>query len=113
MVFIALSAGCGGSSDDLPRVAVSGKVSLDGSPVPTGSVAFVPVGKGPACGAGVKDGIFSIDQEKGPVPGEYDVRLSTQTEKSFGEENPEPPPAPPKPLRVKVTADGKELDLKF
>ena len=40
-------AGCSGSSgDDLPREAVSGTVTLDGAPLPSGSISFSPDGGG-------------------------------------------------------------------
>ena len=105
-------AGCGGFGDELPRIGIAGTVTKGGNSVPSGSLAFVPVGKGPACGASVHDGEFSIDQSKGPVPGEYEVRLTTQTGKNFGKPD-EPPSEPPKPIRIKISGDDNELELKF
>lgn len=112
-----LLPGCGGAGDEVERVAVSGTVSANAEPVSAGTLNFVPVGKGPACGTAIQDGRFEIPANRGPSTGEYDVRLTLQAGKVL--------PAPGKSdemaesatkfaaLRVTVSADGKELDLKF
>ncbi|HOM17497.1 MAG TPA: hypothetical protein PLQ00_09220, partial [Thermoguttaceae bacterium] len=43
IVFVGFLAGCGGSGAKLPPLAsVSGKVTLDGNPLPRGTVTFIP-----------------------------------------------------------------------
>lgn len=72
-------AGCSGSSgDDLPREAVSGTVTLDGAPLPSGSISFSPDGGGPGGGGGtITDGRFSIAREVGLPPGNYKVAINS------------------------------------
>ena len=74
-------AGCG--SDEFGRVEVSGEVTLGGNPVKSGRVNFIPEGdtKGPASGGEIVGGTFVISQSRGPLPGEYLVRVQmTPTE---------------------------------
>ena len=66
-------AGCG--ADDAGRRPVSGSVALDGRPLPDGSLTLVPIGTGPAVGATIADGAFSIPQPEGPIPGAYRVEI--------------------------------------
>lgn len=79
---LACLSGCG-SSDDLPREAVSGKVTLDGKPLASGSIQFLPVGGGdpnnPAIsgGATIKDGAYSIPRESGLTPNKYTVAITS------------------------------------
>jgi hypothetical protein len=78
---------CGGcahqntSGDTLPRVAVSGSVTLDGTPLPAGSIQFVPqsaeAGKGVTASAEITNGKFAIEKDQGPVPGKYHVSISS------------------------------------
>ncbi len=84
LVFAAVMlevVGCSGSGDSLPREAVSGVVTLDGQPLADGSILFAPqsaatAGETPTSGgAQIKEGNFSIDQEKGLVPGTYGVSI--------------------------------------
>ena len=65
--------GCGGES--LDRVPVSGTVTLDGSPLPSGSIRFHPLGDGQSAGGSIEAGAFSIPQADGPAPGEYRVEV--------------------------------------
>ncbi len=63
--------GCGGDDDPWTRAAVEGTVTLDGEPLKTGNITFFP-GKGidgPAAGAEIDDGEFSLPVEEGPVVG--------------------------------------------
>ena len=74
---ISLLGGCG-SSDPLARLPISGTVTLDGTPVVSGSVNFEPQGSGAATssGASIAAGKFQIEQEKGLPAGTYVVRVS-------------------------------------
>lgn len=74
--------GCGGGtpSDNLPRTAVSGSVTLDGQPLAQGNIAFDPAERGPGTTQAIgeiKDGKFSIEKTLGPVPGKYKVSISS------------------------------------
>jgi len=69
-------AGCGGS-EELNRVAVQGRVTLNEALIKTGRVNFIPEKgtHGPASGSDIHDGDFTIGRNRGPVPGKYLVRI--------------------------------------
>ena len=70
-------AGCGGNSNPLGRLAISGNVSLDGQPLNDGTIQFAP--KDPAgvsSGAVITNGTYSISAEQGLPAGTYIVRIS-------------------------------------
>jgi hypothetical protein len=79
-----LIGGCSGDPsavvDTLPRVAVSGTVTLDGSPMPRGKIQFDPATgvEGVTAAGEISDGKFSIGRSLGPVPGKYRVRISSR-----------------------------------
>jgi hypothetical protein len=80
VVVIGLSApGCSESSDELPREAVSGTVTLDGEPLASGTIQFSPAGAGAGVGGGskIEDGQFSIPRATGLVPGDYQVSINS------------------------------------
>lgn len=82
-------AGCGEGTDGLPHQAVSGTVTLDGQPLGSGSIVFVPAGgAGTPTGGQVKDGAFTIPAREGPLPGAYAV--SVYARKSTGNKLPDP-----------------------
>lgn len=69
-------SGCGGSNP-LGRKAISGTVTLDGAPLPHGSINFQPLqGGGVPSGAAIADGKFSIPAEKGLPAGKYRVTIN-------------------------------------
>lgn len=71
-------SGCD-SGDGLPRLAVSGTVSLGGTPVKDGTIQFSPVDpnmKHPVTGgAPIIDGKYAIAKDVGLVPGAYTVSI--------------------------------------
>ncbi len=73
---IALCVGCG-KGDGLNRASVEGKVSLDGTAVEQGSIAFIPTGetKGPTAGGAIEKGRYSIPAAQGPAVGRYRVEI--------------------------------------
>jgi hypothetical protein len=75
-------SGCGGSSDNLPREAVSGSVSLGGQPLAKGTIQFGPTSDKLAttATAGINDGKYSIPRAEGLVPGTYKVAISSFNE---------------------------------
>jgi len=64
-------AGCAG-----PNSPVEGTVSVDGTPVDVGSIVFVPEGGGQPSGGDIRDGKYSIAEERGPAPGKYKVQIT-------------------------------------
>jgi hypothetical protein len=95
---VITTAGCGGG-DELPRVAVSGSVTVDGEPVPNGVVRFAPSPgtEGPMANCMITDGRYRIPTDEGPVAGNYEVRVHAYND---------PNAQPTKPTeRVAVPAD--------
>jgi hypothetical protein len=75
-------SGCGGSSDGLPREAVSGSVTFDGQPLAKGTIQFDSASdKLPTTGmATINDGKYTIHRAEGLVPGTYKVVIASFTE---------------------------------
>ncbi len=72
--------GCG-SGNPLGRLAVSGKVMLDGEPLECGSIEFAPrQHTGVGSGAVITNGNYSIPTQKGLPPGKYLVRIFSTEE---------------------------------
>ncbi|WP_337173175.1 hypothetical protein [Paludisphaera sp.] len=100
-------SGCGSASGDgLNRKAVSGRVTVDGTPLAKGVIAFEPAegsSGGVPAGGVVIDGAYSIDATSGPTPGKYKVSIrSAPTVASPAEKA--APGAPPR--RTKGEADS-------
>jgi hypothetical protein len=76
-LLLSVVIGCG-SSDSLPRQAVSGTVAVEGKPLDSGLVTFLPDDAGVATqgGAAIVAGKFSIPREGGLVPGKYKVSIT-------------------------------------
>lgn len=74
---LSLLVGCG-AQDSLGRKAVSGSVTLNGSPVQQGSVSFEQQGSTTTAsgGAPIKDGNYTIARDMGLPPGTYRVRVN-------------------------------------
>ena len=66
--------GCGQDIDPR-RAAVRGSITLDGEPVPDGSISFYPApgNKGVAAGGDLSDGAYTISRAKGPMVGQNRV----------------------------------------
>ena len=79
LLAMLLAPGCG-SGGGPGRLAVSGKVTYQGQPVPAGSVAFEPDasrgGSGPGAVAQIKDGRYHTARGKGPTAGPHRVRIT-------------------------------------
>jgi len=95
-ISMVILVGCGGPFDS----SVSGVATLDNSPLPTGTVKFMPEGSGPS-GYGMigTDGSYSImvGREEGLPSGSYVVTV-VANEPSIPNSNPSLPPAPGKPI---------------
>lgn len=70
--------GCGGP-DGPPRAAVEGTVTLDGKPLATGMIRFVPTGGTPGqkVSVSIEAGEFSIDADHGPAVGKHRVEIKS------------------------------------
>lgn len=78
--------GCGGPSIKFPdTVPVTGKVTLDGQPLPNATVVFTPSSPKDASALGYTDASgnyeletgYGAERHKGAPPGEYKVHIST------------------------------------
>ena len=76
LVLVPVLAGCGGS-DGPERVPVSGEVTLDGRPLASGVIRFIPSGdnEGPAAMGIVNNGAYELPKSEGPVPGPQRVEI--------------------------------------
>lgn len=81
-------AGCGAKGP--PRAAVKGRVTLDGQPLATGAIHFVPVGqtKGPLAAAAIVNGEYSLPRSQGPVVGRVRVEIYSPTESAVPLDDP-------------------------
>ena len=116
---IPLAVGCGGANP-LGRKPVSGNVTLNGTPIENGSIAFSPLDGGTQSGGLISGGNYSIEEEKGLVPGKYRVEIYAQPaapELPPGHMPGDPLPPPPKEMvppewnvnskqTIEVTADS-------
>jgi hypothetical protein len=77
IVLFTVSAifGCGASGP--PRVEISGLVTLNGKPLESGSIAFIPDAGvvGPMAGGEIKDGAYRIASTDGPTIGSHKVEI--------------------------------------
>jgi len=76
--------GCGDGRSE--RVPISGQVLIDGKPLGTGYVRFVPAGSRPSTGKIQPDGRFTLGcyaLDDGAVPGTHTVEVNAQ--ESIGE----------------------------
>jgi hypothetical protein len=92
-VLTCSSIGCSKPSGP-QRAEVFGKLSLDGTPVPSGSISFIPDtnSTGPSAGALITDGNYQI-KKMGPMPGKYRVQIQAthKTGKMIEAGTPSPP----------------------
>ncbi len=77
--------GCSGESGPR-RVAVSGTVTVDGKPIESGIIRFLPTGKngGPPASVMIADGHYSLSSEMGPIPGFYQVLIALSPKTTGG-----------------------------
>lgn len=75
-------AGCSDGGDGLPRVAVTGKVTVEGEPLARGAITFRPEGSGAESSGAVEGGAFTIPSADGPTPGKYKVSVTETIERA-------------------------------
>jgi hypothetical protein len=61
VILILALPGCGGSN----MTTVTGKVTLDGEPIPEGYIAFLPEGPGKGGGGPITNGEYKVDVQNG------------------------------------------------
>lgn len=97
LVVISLT-GCG-SGERVPRIPISGTVTLDGEAIPLAEISFVSLPDDvssirPQSMGQVKDGKFEIRKEQGPVAGQQLARIvvlkEVATEPDPSSEAPQP-----------------------
>ena len=106
--------GCGSAwVDDLPRQAVSGRVTLDGAPLAEGTISFRPTTDLPTPAmVTIHQGSYSLPRAQGLVPGSYEVAIvgsetATPAEKAFDD-----PPGPATRKQTEAT-DRMQRAKKF
>ena len=85
---VLLIVGCGDGRPE--RVPVSGKVTIDGQPLTTGSVMFISETSRPAVGEIQQDGTFSLftyEANDGCIPGSYRVSISANESTETSQKN--------------------------
>lgn len=72
---LLLATGCGSAN----RHPLAGTVTLDGQPLETGVIQFIPAQetKGPSAGGHITDGKFRVDSDHGIVAGNYRVEITS------------------------------------
>ncbi len=76
-----LIAGCGNQPayEGQPRMAVGGRVTIDGQPVDGGTISFIPQSAGSrVTGGSIVGGAYFIPEEKGANQGSYRVEIHWQ-----------------------------------
>jgi hypothetical protein len=104
--------GCGGAYDS----SVSGVVTLDGSPIGRGTVAYHPVGGGPAGYARIDENSeYSVrtGREEGLPSGEYDVTVVANEPPAVERTTLGGPPPPGKPITPPWYRSPQTSGLRF
>jgi hypothetical protein len=111
-MLLAFVSGCGGPYN----AKVSGKVTLDGNTVPTGTVSFMPTGGGPPAYARIdSSGNFTIrtGREEGLPAGEYAVSVVANEPPAVKQNERGGPPPPGKPITPPWYRSQETSGLKF
>jgi hypothetical protein len=78
LTIIALTCGCGTESSGPDTYPVTGTVTLDGTPLATGSIVFDPVnGTGQGCAGTITDGQYEMESCAGNM--RVSITSTTQT----------------------------------
>ncbi|MGE0756161.1 MAG: hypothetical protein AB7O38_04040 [Pirellulaceae bacterium] len=82
----AILVGCSREYSGDRRFALSGKVTLDGTPIDYGAISFIPAaGEQRVSGGTIVDGVYSVPEEEGANEGKYrvEIRWFKKTGKQF------------------------------
>lgn len=84
-----LPAGC--RHDGLDRVSIKGAILVDGKPLNSGAITFVPIEetRGPKASAKIVDGVYELGTREGPVVGKHRVEILADRELRFALDDPE------------------------
>jgi hypothetical protein len=115
-IVLGAAVGCGPKTDRLP---ISGKVTLNGVPLDSGSIRFnsQPGEKLQSAGAMIHNGVYEIPAEQGLLPGIYVVEMSSPDAKAppimvGGEDGgPKFPVAPDRIPPEFNSGDGNKIEL--
>lgn len=90
LLLALFASGCGAKV-----ASITGSVSLDGTPVESGYITFVPVDGTPGSGARaqIAKGVYTIDSSMAAAPGTYRVEIAAR--RKTGKKIPVGSPAPP------------------
>jgi hypothetical protein len=113
LLILAPILGCGPKGD---RLAVDGVVTLNGTPLDSGSIRFTTAGTGKlfATGAMINDGEYHIPQAKGLPPGTYRVEINSPDTKAplvavrIAPGGPLSPPIAPDRIPVEYNTNSKQ-----
>jgi len=115
-ICLLLSAACGSDSTGPERFELSGKVMLNGEPVPAGQVILMPDtakgNKGPGAVGTIEDGHWHTNPGKGPVSGPHIAMLN-----GFAAAEPTIPGGEPPMLfteyrtEIDVTSNASDVDF--
>lgn len=113
LALLVLAGGCAESGP--PRVAVSGEVLINGSPLENGTITFVPVEetKGPKASAHVENGHYKLARSRGPMVGKLRVEILASQDLGFALDDPEqfdskaPLKLPQNPISPKFNVHSK------
>lgn len=99
----AVMCGCAGEPQGPERAHVAGFVSLDGAPLRSGEIRFIPTAntKGPAAVATVTDGAYELGTAEGPIVGSHRVEIDSSDPEGDDDQA----------FAAKVSRGEKPLDL--
>lgn len=123
-VFLSAVSGCNESSQ---ISQVSGRVTLDGSPIGVGTIVYAPSSGGkPATGSIESDGSYCVNtsREPGLAPGKYQVAVSIREMPKNVKRSDHPPPgkllipekyeqAMTSGLQFEILPGANEIDIKL
>lgn len=94
LLMVTALSGCG-QKDPLGRQAISGTVTLNGTPLEQGAITFLPEGKKDTSGgAAIAAGKYAIAREHGLAPGRYKVMINASKGGGIGSNEAPGMPAP-------------------
>ncbi len=111
LVLGLFTCGCGNTAP-----SVSGTVTIDGKPVPTGSISFVPISSGATVGSPIENGNYQISKLEVST---YRVIIMAFQEGQFAESSADLEaaagrPTPPPMFRdLAAGAEGNEVEVEI